>query len=185
MIEKILSKLLNFILCNIKFLLLKMLHIRYFKYNFINYCSFFTTIHIRNKGKLCILKGVKIENGVTISSLNNGNLLIKENVFINKNCYIVSHDNIIIGKNVIIGPNTVIVDHDHFISKNGIERKRFKTDRINIGDNTWIGANCTILKGAHIGSNCVIAAGSIVNGDIADNTIYINKHEKILKKVGD
>lgn len=35
-----------------------------------------------------------------------------------------------------------------------------------IGNNVWIGARVTILKGVHIGDGAVIAAGTIVNKDV-------------------
>ena len=35
-------------------------------------------------------------------------------------------------------------------------------DDVIIGNNCWIAANVTILKGAVIGDNCVISAGCIV-----------------------
>lgn len=35
-------------------------------------------------------------------------------------------------------------------------------DEIFIGNNVWIGANSTILQGAHIEDNCIIAAHSVV-----------------------
>lgn len=38
----------------------------------------------------------------------------------------------------------------------------FPVDEIKIGDNVWVGANVTILKGAMIGDNCVISTGSVV-----------------------
>ena len=31
-----------------------------------------------------------------------------------------------------------------------------------IGDDVWVGANSTILKGARIGSGCIIATGAVV-----------------------
>lgn len=42
-----------------------------------------------------------------------------------------------------------------------------------IGSGTWIGSNVVILKGVSIGKNCVIGAGSIVNKDVPDSSIFI------------
>lgn len=38
----------------------------------------------------------------------------------------------------------------------------FSSAPISIGSDVWIGANATILKGAHIGDGCVVATGSVV-----------------------
>ena len=40
------------------------------------------------------------------------------------------------------------------------------TDEVIIGNNVWIGARVTILKGVRIGDGAVIAAGTIVNKDV-------------------
>ncbi|WP_296606077.1 DapH/DapD/GlmU-related protein [Roseibium sp.] len=35
-----------------------------------------------------------------------------------------------------------------------------------IGDDVWIGANCVFLDGAIVHSGCVIAAGTVVKGEV-------------------
>lgn len=50
---------------------------------------------------------------------------------------------------------------------------------VNIGENVWIGANVVILRGTNIGNNSVIAAGSIINGNIPANKIVYQ--ERTLK----
>jgi acetyltransferase-like isoleucine patch superfamily enzyme len=37
---------------------------------------------------------------------------------------------------------------------------------ISIGDDVWIGANSTILKGVEIGAGCIVAAGSVVTAGV-------------------
>lgn len=44
---------------------------------------------------------------------------------------------------------------------------------VSIGDNVFIGANVTILKGVHIGNNVIIGACSLVNKDIPDNCVAV------------
>ena len=48
-----------------------------------------------------------------------------------------------------------------------------------IGRNVWIGANTVILRGTTIGDNAVIAAGSVLKGDVAPNTVFLNKRENL------
>ena len=52
-----------------------------------------------------------------------------------------------------------------------------------IGNNVWIGRNVTILKGARIGDNCVIATGSIVTGEIPANHVAAGVPAKPVKKL--
>jgi len=90
----------------------------------------------------------------------------------------VSNQNISVGNNTIFGPNVVIVDHDHDYRNN---KNNYVTKEIVIGSNCWIGANCIILKGVHIGNSVVIAAGTIVTKDIQNNSIIKQKRINVLE----
>lgn len=43
--------------------------------------------------------------------------------------------------------------------------------KVKIGNNVFLGANSTVLKGVTIGNNVIIGAGSLVNKDIPDNSV--------------
>ncbi len=45
------------------------------------------------------------------------------------------------------------------------------TKPITVGSDVWIGGNVSILGGAKIGSNVVIAAGAVVTKDIPANSV--------------
>ena len=110
---------------------------------------------------------------------DNGCISIGSNVFVNRNCMIVSHEEISIGENVSIGPNTIIYDHDHSIQKHG----DYVSERVEIGCDVWIGGNATILKGVTIGEGAVIAAGSVVTKDVPAHTVFIQKKESLFKEI--
>lgn len=158
-----------------------------FKFNKSIECSGKCTSRCGNE--YSISGGGKIKMGYHVCALKNcrfsahgGVLQIGNNVGFNTNCIISSHDNIFIGNNVEIGPNVCIYDHDHDVKcEGGIKSGNFITDPVSIGDNAWIGANVVILRGTKIGKNCIIAAGSIVKGEIPDNSTYIQKREKVIK----
>ncbi|MCC7440249.1 MAG: acyltransferase [Bdellovibrionales bacterium] len=51
-----------------------------------------------------------------------------------------------------------------------------------IGDDVWVGANCTILKGARIGNGCIVGTGSVVSrGEYPDRSIIAGNPAKIVK----
>ena len=52
-------------------------------------------------------------------------------------------------------------------------REFMKFGCIVIKDNSYIGANVTILPGVTIGKNCIIGAGSVVTRDIPDNSVAV------------
>ena len=103
-----------------------------------------------------------------------GRLRIGAHVFFNTNCSVSCMGEIRIGEYCKIGNNVVIVDHDHNYKDQSSE---FLTGSIVIGNRVWIGANCTILQGAQIGDDCVIAAGSIVKGVVPAGSVYVQKRQ--------
>jgi acetyltransferase-like isoleucine patch superfamily enzyme len=86
-----------------------------------------------------------------------------------------------IGDNVAIAQGTIFMTHDGsawILRKDNPGIDIF--GEVKIGDNTFIGMNALILPGAHIGSNCVIGAGSVVRGIIPDNSVAFGNPAKIV-----
>jgi len=92
---------------------------------------------------------------------------------------------ITIGDHVLLGANTVIVDTDlHPVSvkiRDASDRVNVGKKEIFIGDNVWVGMNCIILKGVHIGKNAVIGAGSVVTRDIPADCVAAGVPAKVIK----
>ncbi len=58
----------------------------------------------------------------------------------------------------------------------------FPSEEINIGNNVWLGANVSILKGAQIGDNTIVATGAVVlKGQYAANSILAGNPAKVVK----
>lgn len=60
----------------------------------------------------------------------------------------------------------------------------FPSKAIEIGDDVWLGANVTILKGVRIGNGCLIAAGSVVlEGDFPAKSVIAGNPAKVVKSL--
>lgn len=115
--------------------------------------------------------------------VENGKLEIGDKCFFNGNVNITCVEQISIGSGCQFANNLVIVDHDHNYKEHGEKAKALVSSPIIIGDNVWIGANCTVLRGSVIGDNSVIAAGSVVMGEIPENTIFYQKKENVQREI--
>ena len=107
-------------------------------------------------------------------------ITIGQNFYANVGCHFLGE--ITIGDNVLIGPKTVIWGRDHGTSI--LEPMRFQAhvkQPIEIGNDVWIGANVTILKGVKIGNGSIIAAGSVVVKDIPNFVIVAGNPAKVIK----
>lgn len=129
-------------------------------------------IRIDNHGSIRMGDYTIVRSGTEIHA-DGGTITFEGNSFVNRNCCIISHEAIFIGKDSTIGPNTVIYDHDHDFKGDG----KYVSRSVSIGRNVWIGAGCIILKGSTIGDHSVIAAGTLVSGDVPANSIYMNRRE--------
>lgn len=137
-------------------------------------------VEIANGGSM-VLGSYGQSRGDTYLVAAGGRLTIGEHVYWGINCYVAAMDAVTIGDYCRIAPDCVIVDHDHDF-RGDMERDFIKAP-ITIGEHTWVCSNCTITKGSHIGSHCVIAAGSVVSGDVPDGTIYVQKRETQIRPI--
>lgn len=48
-----------------------------------------------------------------------------------------------------------------------------------IGDNVWIGARCSVLKGVRINDGCIVATGSIVTKNLENNNSVYSSNRKL------
>ncbi len=87
-----------------------------------------------------------------------------------------------IGDHVAISSGTSFVTHDAspWLFEDCPDMDVF--GQIRVGDNTFFGTNCTVLPGTRIGSNCVIGSGSVVRGEIPDDSVVLGNPARIVMK---
>lgn len=101
---------------------------------------------------------------------------------------VVAVESITIGRNTMLGVNTNVYDTD-FHPIDPIKRSNqksiidAKSKPVVIGENVWIGANSTVLKGVNIEDNAVIGAYSLVNKKIEPNSLYAGTPAVFIKKI--
>lgn len=96
-----------------------------------------------------------------------------------------------IGDNVVISSECRFLTHDFSISRAVVaygdkySREFPLVKPIYIGNNTFIGARTILLPGVKIGNNVIIGAGSVVRGNIPDNSIVVGNPAKIVGNVNE
>ena len=76
--------------------------------------------------------------------------------------------------NVCVASNVTFITHDVsnlMLDNINEENYCYNSGCIEVMNNVFIGANTTILPNIRIGSNVVIAAGSVITKDIPDNSV--------------
>jgi acetyltransferase-like isoleucine patch superfamily enzyme len=95
-------------------------------------------------------------------------------------------EQITIGDNVTIGANCIIVDTDFHpleVENRRLNPQDAKTAPIVIEDDVFIGMNCLVLKGVHIGKGSVIGAGSVVTRDVPAGVIVAGNPARIIREL--
>lgn len=128
-------------------------------------------------------KNVRIYPGVML--FGDGPIEIGDNVSIGNNTMIYASKNgggIRIGDNSQIAAQSYIIDTNHGIARNELIKNQPNTVLpISIGEDVWIAANVTIIKGSNIGDGAVIGAKSLVNGEIEPYSICVGIPAKKIK----
>ena len=98
-----------------------------------------------------------------------------------------AYDTIQIGENCLIAANCQIFDRSGHDTLSDKPSKRVNSHGIAkpilIGNNCWIGTSAIILPGTILGNNCVVAAGSIVNGVFKNNSLIGGNPAKLIKLI--
>lgn len=99
-----------------------------------------------------------------------GDLIIGEHVNINSGTVLYTGNGISIGNDVAIAANCTFapVNHEYKARDELIRKQGFRPSKggIVVEDDVWIGANCVLLDGACLRRGCVVAAGSVVRGEV-------------------
>ena len=111
------------------------------------------------------------------------NIHVGDNFYANYGCVVLDSAKVTIGDHVFLGPNVQIYTPCHPIYAPARNEGYEYAKEVTIGDDVWIGGNVTIVPGAHIGSNVVIGAGSVVTGDIPDGVVAAGNPCRIIRKI--
>lgn len=136
-------------------------------------------ITYRYPGNIDIGNNVSVARRVKLVSENkDGKLKIDDNVTLTFDVKIDFSGGVQIGKNSLISKNTIIETHSHGLDPHS--EPVYK--ELVIGENVWIGMNSIILSDTgKIGSNSIVAAGSIVTKEVPPNCIVGGIPAKFIK----
>jgi len=110
--------------------------------------------HSRIEGRLKLDDGAVISTGVNLRAAGGA---------------------ILVGAGSVLSQHCVVVAANHRLEP-GVARIHTPWDEtrcgVTIGANVWVGAQCVVLPGARIGDNAVIAAGSVVRGEVPAGELW-------------
>lgn len=113
-----------------------------------------------------------------------GYILIGDNVNVHSFCFLSGIGGLKIGDNTRISNSCCFIPFNHeYRNKNKLIRNQpLREIGINIGEDCWIGSNCSILGGTNLGRGCVVGAGSVVNKEFPPFSVIAGVPAKIISR---
>jgi acetyltransferase-like isoleucine patch superfamily enzyme len=111
-------------------------------------------------------------------------LRVGDRCVIGRGSHIVAHHSIEIGDDVYTGPYVYVTDQNHKYEDIDVPigRQWPVNSAVRIGAGSWLGTGAVILPGAAVGRNVVVAAGSVVRGEVPDNCVVAGVPAKIVRQ---
>lgn len=154
------------------------------------YCGKGMSVEIIGPSKIIIKDRVRFATNCGIAVITPASrgdkpaeLIIGSGTTFQENLSLNCRTKIEIGANCVISWSVHILDFDfhQLIRENGEEPPSALP--IHIGDRVWIGARATILKGVTIGSDSMVAAGSVVTKSFLSNSLIGGNPARLLKRI--
>jgi acetyltransferase-like isoleucine patch superfamily enzyme len=124
--------------------------------------SIYPYVQIFGDGLIEIGDNVSIGTGTIIYASQNGGVKIGSNTSIAAQCYIIDMDH-------GMDPNMRIRDQKNTVAT------------VEIGEDCWLGANVTVLKGSTIHNGAVVGAKALVNGELPPYSINVGIPARTIK----
>lgn len=107
-------------------------------------------------------------------------LRIGDRVFINQGASVVAFCGIEIGDDTLIGDFVMIYDTNH----HSVDPDHpTKSAPVVIGSNVWLGHGVMVLPGSKVGDHTVVAAGSIVKGDLPTGVLAAGNPARVIREL--
>ena len=114
---------------------------------------------------------------------NGKNIRVGKRFTANFNVTILDGAPVTFGDYCMVGPGTLIATTGHPMDPQGRRERLAISKPITVGDDVWIGGNCTIVGGVTIGSNVVVAVGAVVTHDVPDNCVVAGVPARVMKRL--
>jgi acetyltransferase-like isoleucine patch superfamily enzyme len=112
-------------------------------------------------------------------------LVIGDRCVIGARCSLVAHTSIELGDDVWFGQDVFVCDSSHgYLDPDLPIGLQFGEQLpVSIGSGTWVGHGAIVLPGARIGRNVVVAAGSVVRGEVPDHSVVAGAPTRQLRRL--
>ena len=136
------------------------------------------SVVMRNPSAISFGENISIDSGSIISTeFMDSVVSIGDDTHIGQDVLLDFSGDLVIGKNVVISAGVISQTHDHgYYPKSRPSKKS-----LIIANGVWLATRAVVLAGVNrIGENSIVAAGSVVTREVADNVIVAGNPAKVI-----
>jgi NDP-sugar pyrophosphorylase family protein len=146
--------------------------------------------YITGHGRIILGDRVRLSGKSSIGFCNlllrTPTFVVGDGTFIGHDCSFVFADSITIGKHCLLAGGVSVRDLDGHPIDARLRREHRPTpcegiQPVVIGNDVWIGAGATILKGVTIGDRAIVGAGAVVTSDVPADAIVAGNPARIVR----
>ncbi|KWV43982.1 acetyltransferase [Bradyrhizobium macuxiense] len=155
--------------------------------------------NIRGDSDCIVIGANSIVRGELLTFAHGGRIEIGSWCYVGENSRIWSAGSIHIGDRVLIAHDVNVFDNlthpvDHVVRHKQIQEmftkghpRQLDLDErpVMINDDAWIGAGAFLMRGVQIGARAIVAAGSVVIRDVADDTVVAGNPARLVRSILD
>jgi acetyltransferase-like isoleucine patch superfamily enzyme len=134
------------------------------------------------QGRVEVADSCELNQGVELNPFG-GSIRLARRVWLGPYVVIYGQGGVEIGEQTLVSMHCTILSSNHGVPPLG-KLIRETADELlptKIGRDVWIGANAVILGGVTIGEGAVVAAGAVVNRDVAAGAVVAGVPARIVR----
>jgi acetyltransferase-like isoleucine patch superfamily enzyme len=143
--------------------------------------------------RIRLADGVVCRGLLRVEEFGDGRIQMEQGVYVGDDCLLSAAHGITLGAGVLLAHGVQIFDNDshpvEIEARRADMRGRLTGEKpapiasgpVTIGADAWIGMQTLILKGANIGAGSVVAAGSVVVGDVPAHSVAAGNPARVIK----
>ena len=142
-------------------------------------------IRVIGTGRISLGRGCRLGRECEFTTEESGEIILGDNIRINRGVTLTSYSRVSIGTFSIIGEFASIRDANHGMALGQPMRIQPHTSApISIGKDVWIGRGSCILPGVTIGDGAIIGANSVVTRNVPPRTLVAGAPARVLRERG-
>ncbi|MFW6693063.1 acyltransferase [Streptomyces sp. MAR4 CNX-425] len=107
-----------------------------------------------------------------------------DGVVLGRGSHVIADLPVTIGDDVFCGPYVYVTSTNHSYDDphEPVGKQWPRSAPVEIGAGSWLGAGALVLPGARLGRNVVVAAGSVVRGEVPDHAVVAGAPARIVRR---